>query len=104
LRALYQRKKGRDLYDLWLALRTNKVNTEQIIECFRRYAEHDGLTVSRAEFEANLADKLKDEVFLEDLQQLIPTTAEYDPETAIKVVQYELIEKLPGEPWKGIPT
>jgi predicted nucleotidyltransferase component of viral defense system len=58
LRALYQRKKGRDLYDLWLALGTGDPRGDRVIECFQRYMAHDGAAVSRAEFEANLAAKL----------------------------------------------
>ncbi len=68
MRALYQRKKGRDLYDLWLALGTGKTQTaERIIECFQRYMTHDGASVSRAEFEANLSAKLASAVILEDI-------------------------------------
>lgn len=101
LRALYQRKKGRDLYDLWLALHSGKADAERIVECFQRYMGHERLTVSRAEFEANLDEKLKDDVFLEDLMQLVATTVDYDPKVAARSVQSELIAKLPGEPWKG---
>jgi len=102
LRALYQRKKGRDLYDLWLALGTGKPNPSRVVECFQRYMDHDGATVSRAEFEANLAAKLASAVFLEDLRLLVPAEVEYDPAKAARVVKDELIAKLPGEPWKGI--
>ena len=101
LRALYQRKKGRDLYDLWLALGTGKPNPDRVVECFRRYMVHDGAAVSRAEFEANLAAKLASAVFLEDLRLLIPPEVEYDPPKAAEVVKDELITRLPGEPWKG---
>jgi predicted nucleotidyltransferase component of viral defense system len=101
LRALYQRKKGRDLYDLWLALGTGKPNPDRVVECFRRYMDHDGAAVSRAEFEANLAAKLASAVFLEDLRLLIPPEVEHDPAKAAQVVKDELIARLPGEPWKG---
>jgi hypothetical protein len=36
LRALYQRRKGRDLYDLWRVLDTEKINHGIVIECFQR--------------------------------------------------------------------
>jgi len=101
MRALYQRKKGRDLYDLWIALRSGKADSNRIVECFQRYVDHDGLSVSRAEFEANLTAKLKSDVFIEDIQLLIPADVVYDPFAAAKTVQEELIAKLPGEPWKG---
>lgn len=101
LRALYQRKKGRDLYDLWLALGTGKPSPDRVVECFRRYMYHDGAAVSRAEFEANLAAKLADEAFLEDLRPLVPPEFDYDPVKAARVIRKQLIAKLPGEPWKG---
>ena len=63
MRALYQRKKGRDLFDLWLALRMMDTDPRRIVECFRGYLDHEGVKVSRAVFEANLAAKLEDESF-----------------------------------------
>jgi len=101
MRALYQRKKGRDLYDLWIALRSGEADSNRIVECFQCYVNHDGATVSRAEFEANLDAKLRSDVFLDDIQLLIPADTAYDPMTAAKMVQDALIAKLPGEPWKG---
>lgn len=101
MRALYQRKKGRDLFDLWIALLSGKTNSNRIVECFQRYISHDGVAVSRAEFEANLAAKLKTDVFVEDIRPLIPAEIEYDPMIAADIVQDELVSKLPGEPWKG---
>jgi len=37
LRALYQRIKGRDLYDLYVALTKGGVNDETVIECYKQY-------------------------------------------------------------------
>ncbi len=54
LRALYQRKKGRDLFDLWFALDRGLLDADSVVTCFRRYMDHAGTPVSRAEFEANL--------------------------------------------------
>ncbi len=95
--ALYQRKKGRDLYDLWLVLQSVEVDRHRIVDCFKHYMDHDNLTVSRAEFEANLAGKLRDNAFLEDLQLLLPADIEYDPQVAVAVVQEELIARMPGK-------
>jgi predicted nucleotidyltransferase component of viral defense system len=97
MRALYQRKKGRDLYDLWLVLQSVEVDPHRIVDCFKHYMDHDNLTVSRAEFEANLAGKLRDDTFLEDLQLLLPADIEYDPRVAVAVVQEELIARMPGK-------
>ena len=101
MRALYQRKKGRDLYDLWIGLRSGKADGSRIVECFQHYMNQDGTTVSRARFEANLAAKLQSDVFLDDIRPLIPAHVDYDPMVAAGVIQDELIAKLPGESWKG---
>lgn len=37
LRALYQRKKGRDLFDLYIALSETTVDTEEIMRCYDYY-------------------------------------------------------------------
>jgi hypothetical protein len=101
LRALYQRKKGRDLYDLWLALRSGEPSSAGIVECFQQYMVHDGTSVSRAEFEANLSAKLGSTAFLEDIRLLLQADTDYDPVSAARIVAEQLIVKLPGEPWRG---
>jgi predicted nucleotidyltransferase component of viral defense system len=42
MRALYQRKKTRDLFDLALALRQQNADPERVIKTFTAYMEHDG--------------------------------------------------------------
>jgi len=37
IRALYQRRKGRDLYDLYKALVFANLNIEQVITCYHEY-------------------------------------------------------------------
>jgi predicted nucleotidyltransferase component of viral defense system len=101
LRALYQRKKGRDLYDLWRVLDAEELNEESVIECFQRYISHGGLTVTRAQFEENLANKMQDDAFLKDVEPLLPTDVTYQAETAYHLVSSRLIARLSGEPWKG---
>ncbi len=102
LRALYQRKKGRDLYDLWLALTGAVIDRDRVIECFQRYLEQEGAAVTRAQFEANLAGKMQDMGFVEDIRVLIPQATSYDPRAAAAAVAAELVARLPGEPWKGL--
>lgn len=102
LRALYQRMKGRDLYDLWLALTSLAVDDERVIECFKGYLKHGDVSVSRAEFEANLSGKLRTPAFLGDIAQLLPTEGHYDAVEAAALVGERLIAKIRGEPWKGV--
>lgn len=60
LRALYQRKKGRDLFDLAIGLEKATVDPDRIVGAFSDYMEHGGHRVTRAQFEQNIAAKLHD--------------------------------------------
>lgn len=103
LRALYQRKKGRDLYDLWLALSSLAIDDAQVVLCFERYMAHSGSSVARDEFEANLEGKLGDRAFVEDVEPLLAESSSYDTSRAAGLVLERLISKLPGEP-RRLPT
>jgi hypothetical protein len=70
IRALFQRKKGRDLFDLWLAVEYAGVQPNEIAACFQPYRP-DGWTVERAIENPNA--KLADERFTTDLTLLIAT-------------------------------
>lgn len=96
LRALYQRSKGRDLFDLDLALRTLDVDDVRVVQCFVGYLERSGLSVTRADFETNLAAKLEEPSFRDDIRPLLTDATPYDPSAAAVVVQSRLIAKLPG--------
>ena len=65
------------------------------------YMEHEGHRVTRAQFEENFALKLQDPEFMADISQLLAPEYEWDPEGEATVVSSQLIERLPGEPWKG---
>ena len=95
LRALYQRSKGRDLFDLELALGTLAVDDAQIVDCFKTYLARSGLSVTRTAFEANLAAKLEDPPFRDDVRPLLSDAARYDPSIAAAVIGSRLLARLP---------
>lgn len=96
LRALYQRKKGRDLFDLSEALiRLPNLAPGKIIACFTRYLEHDGLRVTRSEFERNLARKVEDKTFLADVPPLLVAGASFNAKIAYDRVREILLARLP---------
>jgi len=99
LRALYQRKKGRDLFDLWYAAKTLELSPEAIVSCFLRYLEHEEHYVSRAEFELNLFGKLNDRRFLDDIGPLLTTGSFWDYRAAGRYVLQTLAPLMPGEAW-----
>lgn len=102
LRALYQRKKGRDLFDLQTALAVEGVNTMQIIETFLDYMARGGHQITRALFERNIFDKMRDPQFTGDIGPLLAAGYTWNIESAAETVSRELISLLPGDPWKGI--
>jgi len=101
LRALYQRKKGRDLFDLWLGLSHDETAIDDLLKSFAAYMDFAGAAVTRAQFEANMATKMRDEGFLGDLPRLLRPGLEYEAEPAWAAVHESLVARLPGEAWKG---
>ncbi|MDD4020108.1 MAG: nucleotidyl transferase AbiEii/AbiGii toxin family protein, partial [Kiritimatiellae bacterium] len=79
LRALYQRRKGRDLFDLWLCLSRKLIDPQRTVHCFLRYMTHESHPISRAQFEQNLHDKQTDAAFMEDIAPLLNASTKYDP-------------------------
>jgi hypothetical protein len=101
LRALYQRRKGRDLFDLWLCLTRNLVKPKQAVACFLKYMAYEGHPVSRAQFEQNLHGKQTNSAFIGDIAPLLRVTVKYDPAEALRLVLADFIALIPGEPWRG---
>lgn len=104
LRALYQRKKGRDLFDLWFALEQDAVDIETLLRCFTRYMTEGGHAVTRAQFEANLHEKASDHDFRADIEPLLRSGIDWNLDDALELVRERIIEELPGEPWRGGAT
>ena len=100
LRALYQRRKGRDLFDLALALKNNTVAPDRVVTAFSAYMDHGEDSVSRALFERNLAAKLTMPQFAADIGPLLAAGYAWDMNEAAQAVSTRLVALLPGEPWK----
>lgn len=94
LRALYQRRKGRDLFDLDMALRTSDANPQRIVEAFAKYMEHGGHRVTRRQFEGNLVAKLGDSMFTGDMGALLATGYEWNLEKAAAHVGKKILALL----------
>ena len=95
LRALYQRRKGRDLFDLYKALSTKEMDTGKIIECYRRYMDFVvDKPPTQKEFLLNMEAKIADEEFLGDTNLLLRPEETYNPQVAYELVKNQLIEKL----------
>ncbi|MDR0332391.1 MAG: nucleotidyl transferase AbiEii/AbiGii toxin family protein [Dysgonamonadaceae bacterium] len=95
LRALYQRRKGRDLFDLWKALSMQNVNTEDIIRCYREYMVFSvDNPPTQKEYLLNMEQKIEDDEFLGDMEMLLRPDEKYNAAEAWEFVRSRLIEKL----------
>lgn len=103
LRALYQRKKGRDLFDLDYALRNSDVQAEDIVSTFVRYISADGLRVSTSEFQANLDAKCSDVGFCRDTIPLLRPNITFDAQSAATAVAQSLI-RLIDAAWEQLQS
>ncbi len=96
IRALYERKKSRDVFDLWLALTELGLTGEDLIAAFEPY-HPASLTAKTAV--ANLRDKLSDDEFRHDLDPFVAgRPAGYDLDSAAELVIAEVLTKLPKPP------
>ena len=100
LRALYQRRKGRDLFDLWLALTSAGASAERLVACFDRYMREEGHRVTRAAFEENLARKLADTQFRSDMTGLLRPGVTWDIDEAGAYVMAHVLSRLEGVAWR----
>lgn len=97
LRALYQRKKGRDLFDLYMALTTRELDIQKVLECYRKYIEFVAdKAPSYKEFVQNMELKMQDEEFLEDVTPLLRPEIQFEPHRAYSIVYERLIDRMPG--------
>lgn len=79
MRALYQRKKGRDLFDLHKAFEHYPaLDIIKTMDCFNQYSAFAGAKITELEFQKNFINKLKDKAFLNDILPLLPNGANYD--------------------------
>lgn len=95
LRALYQRRKSRDLFDLYWAYQHHKMDTSKVLECYQAYMEFvvDKLP-SQREFILNMEDKMKDSEFGSDIHMVLRPGTDYDNEKAYNFIKTELLEKI----------
>lgn len=97
MRALFQRRRGRDLFDLYWALTEAEtpVNPAEIIELFLYYLQQEGTVATRDEFIGLLQSHLNDRGFLTDMNALLRTGIAYDPVVAGDYVIGSLLKLLP---------
>jgi predicted nucleotidyltransferase component of viral defense system len=102
LRALLQRRQGRDLFDLNEGLKQLGLNTGKVIACLEHCLELEGHPISRAEAEQRMLEKLTRSL-TEDVDPLLPAGVRFSDDDAIEAfgkVWKELVVRIKGEAWK----
>ena len=86
LRALYQRRKGRDLFDIWYVFNQENIDINRVIKIFHRYNHYNGNKITKRDFLINMKDKYQNIDFRRDINALLPPNIIYDFDVAYEYV------------------
>jgi predicted nucleotidyltransferase component of viral defense system len=102
LRALLQRRKSRDLFDLHEGLTQLQLDPSKIVSAFEHYLAAQGAKITRAQAEEYMLSKLTKSL-TEDITPLLPAGVVYGADDALAAfanVWFALIARIEGEPWR----
>ncbi|KAF0192318.1 MAG: Uncharacterized protein FD165_943 [Gammaproteobacteria bacterium] len=102
LRALLQRRKNRDLFDLNEGLKQLSMDTDKLIACFEHYLALEGNPITRAVAEQRMLEKVTRSL-TEDIAPLLPVGITFTEDDAIQAfgkIWVELVAWIKGDPWK----
>jgi predicted nucleotidyltransferase component of viral defense system len=94
LRALYQRRKSRDLFDMWMAMASSGFDPRQVVHVFQKYIGHENKKITRRVFEQNLAEKMFSPAFIQDISPILARGVKWDITKAAEQVQSKLLVLL----------
>jgi predicted nucleotidyltransferase component of viral defense system len=99
MRALFQRTRGRDLFDLYWALTksTEPADPAGIIDAFQHYMEQEKSEAGRDDFIEAMNIKLADKGFMSDMNPLLRTGLTYNPKVAGEYVIKNLLMLIPED-------
>jgi len=93
-RALYQRKKGRDLFDLDFALRNGNLDCRRVLTAFIHYMQQQGVRITTRQYRANLKEKMADPRFGADIAPLLRAGIAFSIDEALEHVEDQLLQHL----------
>ena len=102
LRALLQRRKNRDLFDLHHGLEQLALDPDKLVTCFDHYLALEGNPITRAVAEQRMLEKLTRSL-TEDIAPLLPVGVRFNDDDAIHAFEQvwnELITRIKGDAWK----
>ena len=95
LRALYQRRKGRDLFDMYWALTNLDFDIDKMIHAYKQYMKFSvAHPPTQREFIMNMDEKMNDQEFTNDIHIIIRPGVEYDNEKAYEFVKRKVLERI----------
>ena len=102
LRALLQRRKNRDLFDLGEGLKQLTLDVDKLIASFNHYLILEGKPIARAAAEERMLEKLARNL-TEDIAPLLPVGVHFNDEDAMQAFERiwtKLIVHIKGDAWK----
>ena len=81
-RALYQRSKGRDLFDVWYVVSKGLADAEKTLTMFHAYNKYNETTIIKKLFVKNMQGKKHNTDFRQDIRALLPPDSDDDFDTA----------------------
>ena len=103
LRALLQRRKNRDLFDLAQGLDQLDLDVDKLVASFNHYLDREGQAITRAEAEERMLGKLTRNL-TEDIAPLLPAGIRFDEADALSAFEHvwvELVQRLNGDSWNA---
>lgn len=95
LRALYQRRKGRDLFNVWYVTKQKLIDLDRVFEIYSKYCANDNTHIRGEDFLKNLALKKNHPDFQSDMSLLLPMELNWSFEESYQFVVDNVISRLP---------
>ena len=95
LRALYQRRKGRDLFHVWYVADRKLINLNRVFDIFAKYCTYNDVKITGEEFLKNLEQKKDNRDFHVDMSLLLPSKLHWNFDEAYQFVVDNVISRLP---------
>lgn len=95
LRALYQRRKGRDLFDVWYVVDRKLINLDRVFDIFFEYNAYNNVKISGEDFMKNIELKKSHRDFNMDMRAILPSKLHWNFDEAYQFVVDNVISKLP---------
>ncbi len=90
IRALYQRNKGRDLFDLYFCSKQLSLNWDEVVNSFKLL----NIGATQKQYKDNLDLKVQDPEFINDIRRLLPTKVKYNPQEGFDWFSKNILPKL----------